>query len=118
MAKFSGRIGYSTYAETAPGVLKEVVIERKHSGDLLRSSRRLVEAEQLNKDLTINNTISVLADPYINGHMNNIRYVVWQGNYWTVIDVEAEYPRIKLRLGGVYNGSKARVEPDPEESDG
>ena len=108
MAKFCGNVGYvESSVETVPGVYEEVVTERKHYGDLLRNYRRLEDGTKVNNDLTISNSISIMADAYANTHFFAIRYVIWAGQYWTVSNVEVQTPRLILRLGEVYRGPKA-----------
>ncbi len=107
MAKFFGRIGYGQSVETAPGVWADQIVERQYYGDVIRDTRRLAEGEHLNKDLSVGNSISVVADAYANEHFFAIRYVEWAGVLWTVPTVEVQSPRLILRLGGVYNGPTA-----------
>jgi hypothetical protein len=107
MAKFYGAIGYGHSVETAPGVYDDVITERKYYGDIVRNTRRLQDGSYLNNDLTVNNSISVVADAYATENFFAIRYVQWAGTYWTVDDVEVQRPRLLLRLGKVYNGPKA-----------
>lgn len=104
MAKFHGAIGYGELVETAPGVWTEVITERNLFGDVLKNSRQVREGEYLNDDLTVQNSISVVADAYANEHFFAIKYAEWAGARWTVEDVTVQAPRLILRLGGVYNG--------------
>jgi hypothetical protein len=107
MAKFFGKIGYGISMQTAPGVWEDVIIEYPYYGDVLRNSRGLREGEKVNNDLTVGNSITIVADAYANEHFFAIRYVEWAGTLWIVVDVVVESPRLILRLGGVYNGPKA-----------
>ena len=107
MAKFSGKIGYGVAVETAPGVWEDTIVERSYFGDVVKNTRKLQEGEGLNNDLTVGNSISIVADAYANEHFFAIRYVEWSGALWTVSDVEVQRPRLLLRLGRVYNGPKA-----------
>lgn len=109
MAKFYGEIGYGISEETAPGVWEDVITERLYSGDVIRNTRKLQEGDKVNKDLSVNNSISIVADAYANEHFFAMRYIKWAGAYWIVSDVEVQRPRLLLRLGGVYNGPKAPV---------
>jgi hypothetical protein len=109
MAKFHGVIGYGETVETAPGVWQDHIVEYPYFGDVTRNTRRLQEGENLNNDLTVGNSISIVADAYANEHFVAIKYIQWAGTLWTVSDVEVQSPRLLFRLGGVYNG------PRPEE---
>src|SRR6188474_3423126 len=104
MAKFYGVIGYGEAVETAPGVYTDQIVEYDYYGDVVRNTRKLQEGEKLNNDITVGNSISIVADAYANEHFFAIRYIAWAGTLWTVSDVEVQSPRLLLRLGGVYNG--------------
>lgn len=104
MAKWFGVIGYAETVETNPGVWKDQITERYYYGDLIRNSRRLQTTDQVNDNVNISNQISILADPYANGHIYAMRYAMFQGAKWKVTDVEIQYPRLILTLGGLYNG--------------
>lgn len=110
MAKYRGRVGYGEQIETAPGVHEDVITERTYFGDIIRNSRRLLNGEKVNDDLSVGNSISILADGYANDHFFAIRYVEWAGSLWKVSEVEVQRPRLVLRLGGVYNGPVAAPE--------
>lgn len=104
MAKFYGRIGYSTNEETAPGIWEEVIIERNYSGDILKNTSRWQEGNTLNDNLEINNRISIIADQFATRNLGSMRYVDWMGALWKVKDVEVLSPRLIISIGGVYNG--------------
>lgn len=104
MARFYGRVGYGEPVETTPGVWVDDIVEYSYFGDVIRNSRELREGENLNKDLSVQNSISIVADEYANAHFFAIRYVEWMGTLWTVSSVEVQSPRLLLRLGEVFNG--------------
>lgn len=109
MARFYGPVGYGESVEKKPGVWQDVITERNLFGDVLRNTRRLEGGEQVNNDITVSNSISVVADPYARDNFHAIRYIKWMGQYWTVTDVDASNPpRLILRLGEVYHGPKPR----------
>jgi hypothetical protein len=113
MAKYHGRIGYGETVESAPGVWVDTIVEHSYYGDVIRNTRKLTDGENLNKDLTVGNSISIVADAYANEHFFAIRYVEWAGTLWTVSDVEVQAPRLLLRLGEVYNGPQATAPITP-----
>ncbi len=104
MAKFYGKIGYANTVETKPGVYEEQIVERYYYGDLIRNTRRLQSADQVNDDINISNEISIVADPYATNNFHTMRYAVFMGTKWKISNVEVSYPRLILTLGGVYNG--------------
>lgn len=108
MAKFYGAVGYNHgTVEQKPGVFVESIVEKQYYGDILRNTRQLREGESVNNDLTVGNSVSIVADAYANEHFHAIRFVDWAGTLWDVNDVSVEAPRLVLRLGGVYNGRRA-----------
>ena len=103
MAKFFGKIGYIDAVESEPGCWEETAIEREYYGDITRNISRYQETNQVNDNIVINNMLSIVADPYANKNFQHMRYVVWMGTKWKITNVEVQYPRIILNLGGVYN---------------
>lgn len=102
--KWYGKIGYGITEETKPGVWTTKPVERFYYGDVTRNYRTLQPGNQVNDNINISNIISVVADPYATNHFHEIRYVEFGGTKWKVINVEVQYPRLLLTLGGVYNG--------------
>jgi len=113
MARYFGRVGYGEALEEQPGVWVDQIVERSYFGDVVRNMRRLNEGEYLNNDLSVSNSISIVADAYANDHFFAIKYVEWAGTLWTVSNVEVQTPRLLLRLGEVYNGPQAAAPVTP-----
>jgi hypothetical protein len=107
VAKFYGVVGYGHAEEVAAGVYEDTIIEKSYYGDVIRNTRKLEDGEKVNSDISVNNSISIVADAYADENFFAIRYVEWAGSLWVVTDVEVERPRLLLRLGGVYNGPTA-----------
>lgn len=103
MAKFYGPIGFAKTVETTPGVWEEQIVERNYRGELTRNNRRLQNTNQLIDDITIANEISIVADPYVNENFHTMRYVKFMGTKWKVNNIDVQYPRLILSLGGIYN---------------
>lgn len=103
--RFFGKIGYNLGAvEKAPGVYVENIEERSYYGDVLDNSRQLDSDDKINSDLSVRNSISIVADEFAFTHFHAIRYLEWAGAKWIVKDIQVKSPRLVLRLGGVYNG--------------
>ena len=105
MAKFCDVVGYAETRERRPGIWEETITERPYYGDVLRNTRRLEGADTINGDVTLNNRISIVADPYAYQHFLAIRYVKWMGVSWKVTNVEVQSPRLVLTIGGAYSGT-------------
>lgn len=103
MAKFYGTIGYAQTVETKPGVWEEKIVERMYAGDLIRNARRLQSSDQLNDNINIANEISIVSDPFANENFYSMRYVEFMGAKWKVSNVEVQYPRLILTIGGLYH---------------
>lgn len=107
MARYFGLVGFGEAVETAPGVFQDDISEFPYYGDVIRNARGLSQSDAttgVNPDLTVDNTISILADPYAREHFHAMRYIRWAGSLWTVSSVQEQFPRLLLRLGPKYNG--------------
>lgn len=107
MARFYGEVGYGDSVETpnGSGVWVDTITEVSYFGDVIRDTRKLdASPDNLNDDISVANSISIVADDYANIHFYKIKYVRWQGILWTVSTVEVRSPRLILSLGSVYNG--------------
>lgn len=103
--KFAGKVGFwLTDVETAPGVYRSQIEERIYYGDVTRNERRWQEADQQNDNLKVNNSISILSDLFAQQNYHSIKYVVWNGAKLKVNSVTIDYPRLRLEIGGLYNG--------------
>ena len=108
MAKFFGKIGFNEETvETSPGVWEQQIIERQYYGDLLRNSRRLQPTDQLNDNINVSNEISIVSDPYANANFHSMRYVEFMGAKWKISNIEVQFPRLILTLGGIWNEQPA-----------
>lgn len=103
MAKWFGKIGYGESVETAPGVWDDVITEREYYGDVIKNNRRLQSSDKLNDDINVGNELSIIADPFANENFYSMRYAEFMGTRWKITNVDVQYPRLILSLGGVYN---------------
>lgn len=104
MTRFYGKVGYGAPGETSPGVHEDSIIERSYFGDVSRLDMTLDGSQDVNALITVGNSVSILADAFASEHFQDIRYVEWMGNLWTVTSVEVQRPRLLLTLGGQYHG--------------
>ena len=103
MAKFYGAIGYAETKETTPGVWEEQITEKFYYGELVRNTRRTQSSDKLNDDINVANELSILADPFANQNFHSMRYVEFMGAKWKISNVEVQFPRLILTIGGLYN---------------
>ena len=114
MAKFSGKVGFCKSQETTPGVWRGVVTEKQYYGDILRNYVRQFPTDRVNPNITLNNRISIIIDPYAMENAQYIVYAVLNGTKWSVYDIDIQYPRMILTLGDVYTQD---VQEDDEDED-
>lgn len=111
MAKFYGAIGYALQEETAPGVWTDKIVEKNYRGDVVLDQRRWQQSEQVNDNLNLDNSVSIIADPYAYQNIGNIKYIVWNGVTWKIQSISINRPRIILQIGGIYNGKRPTKSP-------
>lgn len=112
MAKYICTIGFRQDEETSPGIWDEVISERQYVCDILQNIRRYETGDKIHDDLTVTNTFSIVADAYAFQNFFAMRYVTWMGTKWKINTVEVLRPRLRLTVGGVYNGPEPRSEPE------
>lgn len=106
MGKWYGKIGYGIAEETTPGVWVEQITERNYYGDIGRNTRRLQTSANLNDDINVANEISIVADPFARENFHAMRYIEFMGARWKITNIEVQYPRLILSIGGVWNGKQ------------
>ena len=104
MAKWYGNVGYIDSIETTPGIWEEQEIDRPYFGDSIRNTRLLQNSGEINDNVNIGNHISIVADPYAINHIHAMRYAEFQGTKWKITNVDVQYPRLILTIGGIYHG--------------
>ena len=104
MAKFCGMVGFSIQKKTGPGIWGNEIVEKKYYGDILRNVRKNQNSNNVNDNITISNEVSIISDEFANDNYSSIVYVELNGAKWKVNDINIQYPRLVLSLGGVYNG--------------
>lgn len=108
MAKWFGVIGFSNLHEDEdnPGVwIEGEMREQQYYGELTSDYRkRHTKSDGINDDIDLTNMISIVADPYAFDNCSNMRYATIRGTKWKITNIEVQYPRLNLSVGGVYNG--------------
>lgn len=107
--KFHGKIGYVISEDKGFGVYQNTPSEIEVTGEVEHFKRRWTD-ESLNGDMLYTNTvISFVAPPTLTENLPNIRYVIWHNVPWQITNVEEYPPRLRITLGGVYNGLTAQT---------
>lgn len=108
MAKFSGLVGYVTYAEVSPGVWDNVENPKLMKGDIIRQSSNIqndgrVTTGKMNPDISLNHRVSLIGDAYAFGNYFSMSWLEVDGHKWAITSVEVQRPRIIVTLGGLWN---------------
>jgi hypothetical protein len=103
MGKWCGKIGYVETVETSPGIFTEQITEKFYSGDVTRNVRKFQSGDKLNDNIDISNEISIVADPFAYDNFRFMRYIEFMGAKWKITNIEVQYPRLILTIGGVFN---------------
>jgi hypothetical protein len=106
--RFSGAVGFGTESEGAPGVWSTSITERSYFGDVLSSAVRqdppLSVPPEVSQNVSLQNRVSIVGDPYAHENYMHIRYVVLDGHRWAVSEVTIQRPRLILTVGGIWDG--------------
>lgn len=105
MAKWYGKVGFAETVEYEPGCWENTVVTRPYYGDVISNRWKRQNSGGINNDINLSNQISIIADPYAMNHCSTIAFVEYMNAYWSVTDVEPQFPRLILTVGGVYNGN-------------
>lgn len=104
MAKWFGKIGFALTEETEPGLYEPKIVEQSYYGDITSDMRRRQNSGGVNDDINLSNNISIVADPFAVQNCSYMAYAEVMGNKWKITDINVQYPRLILTIGGVYNG--------------
>ena len=106
MAKWFGAIGYAETVETAPGVWDEQITKHNYYGDILSNSSRWDQNQNsTNDNINVNNRISIVADPFAMENFYKMRFIEFMGANRKITNVQVQYPRLVITMGGVWNGN-------------
>lgn len=107
MSKWFDKIGYAVTGETEPGVWEDTIVVRDYYGDLTSDRRKRQSSGNVNDDINLANVISIIADPFAIENCSHMAYAEIMGAKWKITEVEVQYPRLILTIGGVYNENTA-----------
>lgn len=123
MAKYFGRIGFATSQENPAdsGIYEDVMVEHNYHGDVLdlKSRYKSNSINGTNDLITIDVEFSIMADSFAYQNLSNMKYIEYLGEFWKIETISPDRPRLKITIGGIWNGSIAdRTSPDSEENPG
>lgn len=112
MAKCYVEIGFAVTKERTTddeqpigtGVYDEVITPRNYYAEIVKNIRNTTSDDKVNSDILLNNTFSIIADPYASENYFAMRYVKFRGCKWKVSGIDVQYPRLVINVGGIYNG--------------
>lgn len=105
MAKWFGKVAYSKTVETTPGVWMNEDTVHEYYGDVIRNSTKWSgNSDSTNDNLTVNVQISIVSDPFAIENFYSMKWIEYLGAKWKITNVEPQFPRLLLTLGGVWNG--------------
>lgn len=115
MGRYFGTVGYAIAEERMTtdnppqhtGIWEDRIVEKRYYGDVTNWTNRWASTENVNDDVALTVTISVVADAFAYQNFSRIKYVEFEGAYWKVTSIIPQRPRLILHLGGVYNGPTA-----------
>lgn len=102
--KWYGKIGYALTQDNGDGVWTPTMVWKEYYGDVQRFTRRVENGQNINANINISNTISILADPYAFENIGYMKCIEWMGTLWEISSADISFPRMVLSIGGVYNG--------------
>lgn len=109
MSKWYGVVGFADNVEVEPGFYEDTIIEKPYYGDVTSSRWKRQSSGDINDNIAISNQISIVADPYAVKHCSKMVYATYMDTKWKITDVEPQYPRLILSIGGVWNGNTSTV---------
>jgi hypothetical protein len=117
MSKAFLRIGYAKSENTDRGVYEDIIEkEGFYTAEVIRDTRSMNNGDKIVDEINVSNRFSFVADPYAFSHFYNMRYAEYMGVLWRVTDVEVQYPRLIISIGGVYTGPEFEGEETQETS--
>lgn len=103
MAKYSGLIGFKEDQKVVDGIVSSGYKEVKLKGDVLSNVRTFQESQKKYDNISIGNSLSLVASEYAFNNCSRMRYAVYAGQKWKIESIEVKRPRIIVKLGDIWN---------------
>lgn len=106
MAKYSGNVGFIIPTNDGFGSWKDMLVEKRMRGDLIRLRNDVVaDSTKVNDNLVLSATVSLVANKFLHENFQHLIFITYMGVKWKVSNVRIEGVRWIVTTGGVYNGS-------------
>lgn len=104
MSKWYGKVGFATTVEYEAGCWEEMLTVRPYYGDVLSNKWKKQNSGGVNDDINLSNQISIVADSFAFENCSAMTFIEYSGAFWKITDVEVQFPRLLINVGGVYHG--------------
>jgi hypothetical protein len=104
MSRYYGNIGFVIQTEVSPSVYMPSIVEKPYKGEILKVTVNYNNETKVNDDISLNNSLSIIADKFAYDNIGYMKYVTWMNNKWKITSFSVDYPNITLYMGGLYNG--------------
>lgn len=108
--RWSGEVGYSEQVEVEPDVWEPHITKHTYYGDILQYNHSEKNTNTINNDISLNNQLSIVADPTLIHNLHNIVYVTFSGIKWKVSSVSVQPPRLVLTFTEPYKEDESDEE--------
>ncbi len=113
MAQFYGEIGFADTVETTPGVWEDVIIEKKFRGDVPRNAARSSSGDNVIPDPSLGSRVRLVGTKFAFANAKKMRYIRFEGELWTIENIEINRPRLEIGMGEIYDGPTAPTPDNP-----
>ena len=106
MSRYQGFIGFKGEpVEGPPGIFTEPIVRVKYQGDIQLRPVRWSSGERDQQTVTANHILAIVAPESSMANFANALYIEWQDRKWSITSIEYIRPKIRLAMGGLYNGA-------------
>jgi hypothetical protein len=114
--KFRTIVGFGFNQEVEDCEWEDVVEEKTYVVEQKKNMQRFVTGATTSGELKITNSYEIVGNSYLFEHIDDIRYLVLKGKRHIVETAELiDTPRVKVTIGGIYNGPQPTAESSSEE---
>ncbi len=86
-----------------PGVFPSTEVEYKVFGDYFSEKMNATHGAYVSDNISMSNRISIRAPKHLFDEVETIRSLKIKNTLWRISNIELQYPRMIITLGGLYN---------------